>query len=95
MDNTILQRVKSFATVKMINHEKFKQEKCQPSPLRKTCPCTILPPPFFNFSDSPSSVGGNQNLLPLLKKEGGGGRVIQTMLTPRGRKEIVRFFKFS
>ena len=22
-------------------------------PFKKTCPCTILSPPFFNFSDSP------------------------------------------
>ena len=38
----------------MINLEKIKCEKCQtPHPFKKTCPCTILPPPFFNFSDSP------------------------------------------
>ena len=30
--------------------------------------------PFFNFSDPPSSRGGNQNLLlPPLKEKGGGG----------------------
>ena len=34
-------------------------------PFKKACPWTILPPPFFNFSDSPLSGGGNQNLLPL------------------------------
>ena len=34
-------------------------------PFKKACPWTILPPPFFNFSDSPPSGGGNQNLLPL------------------------------
>ena len=76
----------------MINPDKIKQEKCQPPPLRKTCPCIILPTPFFNFSDSPSSGGGNQNLLPPFKK--GGGRV-RTMLIPRERNEIAKFFKFS
>ena len=32
-----------------------------------TCPCTILPPPFFNFSNSAPSEGGNP---PPFKKEG-------------------------
>ena len=52
-------------------------------PFKKTCPYTILPPPFFNFSGySPPSRGGNQNLLPptLKRKEGGGGFKDQTML---------------
>ena len=42
-------------------------------PFKKTCPYTILPPPFFNFSGySPPSRGGNQNLLPpTLKRKGG------------------------
>ena len=44
-----------------------------PHSFKKTCPCTILPPPFFNFSDPPSG-GGNQNLLPTtFKKRGGRG----------------------
>ena len=53
----------------MINLESIKQEQCQAPSLKKTCPCTILPQTFFNFSDS-RSRGGNQNLLslPLLKK---------------------------
>ena len=43
-----------------------------PTPVfKKTCPCTILPPPFFNFSDPPSREG-NQNLLPPPFKKGGG-----------------------
>ena len=37
----------------MINLEKNKLEKCQSPPFKKTCPWTILPSPFFNFSDSP------------------------------------------
>ena len=41
-------------------------------PFKKTFPWTILPAPFFNFSD-PLSGGGNQNLLPLFKKRGAGG----------------------
>ena len=41
---------------------------------RKTYPWTILPSPFFNFSDSLPSGGGNQNLLPPpLKGVGEGG----------------------
>ena len=34
------------------------------TPFKKTCPCTIFPPPSFNFSDSlPSPFReGNQNL---------------------------------
>ena len=59
----------------MINLESIKLEQCQPPSFKKTCPCPILPPTFFNFSDPPSR-GFNQNLLPLplKKKEGGGGR---------------------
>ena len=38
----------------MINLEKIKLEKGHPpSPFKKTCPCAILSPPFFNFSNSP------------------------------------------
>ena len=63
----------NFAKGKVIfkckNDKPWKTEigKMSPCP-----PCTILPPPFFNFSDSPpppSSGAGNQNLLsPPLKK---------------------------
>ena len=53
----------------MINLEKTKKEKCQPPLFKKSCPCYILPPPFFNNSDSlPTPGGGNHNLLPALKK---------------------------
>ena len=56
MRNTILQRVKKFLTVKMVNLEKIKKESFQPSPplltpaFKKTCPCNILAAPYFNFS---------------------------------------------
>ena len=70
MHNTTLQRVKSFLNVKMINHEKIKQEKCQlpppppPSPLLRRCaPASYFHPSLFNFQNPPSE-GGNQNLLP-------------------------------
>ena len=61
----------------MINLEKIKG-KVSPPPFKKTYPCTILPGPSFNFSDSPPSGVGNQNLLPPshptpLKKRGGRG----------------------
>ena len=58
----------------MINLGKIKQERCEPPthPFKKNGPCTILPSPFFNFSDSPSpSEGGNHNLLTPFKKRGG------------------------
>ena len=48
--------------------------KVWPPYFKKTCPWTIVPPPFFNFSDSTPSGGANHNLLPPFKKgEGGGG----------------------
>ena len=50
-----------------------------PLPFKNTCPCTILPPPFFNFSESPPSRGGNQNLPPPFKKYAH----VQTMLINR------------
>ena len=39
-------------------------------PLKKTFPCTILLPPFFNFSESPSPLGELIKIYfhPLLKK---------------------------
>ena len=48
----------------MINLEKIKYEKCQP--FKKTCPCTILPPLFFNFPDSPPPPHGGGNHYPKL-----------------------------
>ena len=53
----------------MINLKKIKKQKCQPSPLKMTCPCTILPLPFFNFSDFPSTVV--KVYFPPLKRGGG------------------------
>ena len=41
----------------MINLEKTKKEKCQPPLFKKSCPCYILPPPFFNNSDSLPTPG--------------------------------------
>ena len=43
--------------------KKLKQKVSAPhsQPFKRTCPCTILPPPF-NFPDPPSR--GNQNLPP-------------------------------
>ena len=36
----------------MINLEKIKHIRKVPAPhFKRTCPCTILPSPFFNFSD--------------------------------------------
>ena len=57
MRYTILQRVKQFVIVKMIN---------------KTCPCTILSPSSFDFSDSPLPLQGSFFFPHLLKKKGGG-----------------------
>ena len=49
----------------MINLEKKlnRESASPPPPFKKTCPCTVLPPHFLIFSDSPSD-GGNQTLLP-------------------------------
>ena len=33
--------------------KKWNKKSSTPPPFKKTCPCTILPPPFFDFSDSP------------------------------------------
>ena len=63
MHNTILQRVKKFLIAKIVNLEKIKQEKYQPPPpppFKRTCPCTILPPPFLIFQIPPSG-GGKRN----------------------------------
>ena len=56
----------------MINLEKLNRKSANlPTPFKKTCPCTILPPPFLIFQIP------RQNLLtpphPFKKKEGGGG----------------------
>ena len=40
----------------MINLEKNQLEKVPGPPFKKTCPCTILSPPFLNFSDPPPPV---------------------------------------
>ena len=40
----------------MINLEKIKSKYQSPA-FKKTCPCTILPPSFFNFSESPPPLG--------------------------------------
>ena len=42
----------------MINLEKIKRKSASPA-FKKICPCTIPPPHFFNFSESPLSGGGN------------------------------------
>ena len=57
MHNTILQRVKKFLTVKMVNLEKIKKERFQPSPLllRRPAPATYLQPHILIFQHfSPS-----------------------------------------
>ena len=54
----------------MINLDKTKQEKCQLPPFKKTCPCTIVQPLFFNFSEPHLDVI-KIYCLPL--KRGGGG----------------------
>ena len=66
MYNTIL-------NVEMINLEKIKSEKSQPPPpFKKTCPSTILPPPFLKFSSYP--VPGD--IIKIYFFKGGG---VQTM----------------
>ena len=64
----------------MINFEKIKLEKSQPPPppFKKTCTCTILPPPFFNFSHFPSLGKVIKIYFPPFIKGGGG---VQSMHT--------------
>ena len=56
--------------------KKLNRKNASPLPLfKKTCPCTILPPPFFNFSDSPPHLWWRYlkfTLPPSKKKKGGG-----------------------
>ena len=46
--------------------------------LRRTCPCTILPLPFFNFPDSPP-LGEAMKILPPFKK-GTGSKLCNLIL---------------
>ena len=55
----------------MIKLKKIKKQKFQASPLKMTCSCTILPLPFFNFSDFPSTGEVVKVYFPPLKRGGG------------------------
>ena len=80
MHNTILRRV--ISKWKMIN---LRKSVSPPPPCKKTCPCTILPAPFFSFSGSlPLTPPGEviKIYFPSLFKGGGGGGGGQTMLVP-------------
>ena len=61
----------------MINLEKIKWEKCHSSPpLKKTCYCTVLSPPFkkiLRFSLTLIEVIKIYSLPPPFKKKGEGG----------------------
>ena len=60
----------------MKNLEKIKLKKSQsPLPFKKTCPCTILPPAFFNFSDSPPTGEVIKIYCPPSLKKGGGSEL--------------------
>ena len=67
----------------MVNLEKLNRKSVSPhSPFKKTCPCTILPPPFFNFLDSPLPPGEVIKIyfLPFKKgRRGGGEGGVRTM----------------
>ena len=56
----------------MINLDKIKQEKCQPPPFKKICPCTIVPPRFLIFQ-SPIPPGEVIKIYCLPLKRGRGG----------------------
>ena len=65
----------------MINLEKIKSEKSQPPPpFKKTCPYTILPPPFLKFSSYP--VPGDIIKIYFFKGGGGGSKLCVTTLKP-------------
>ena len=78
----------------MINPDKIKQEKCQPPPLGRHALAPYFHLLFLIFQIPPPPGEVIKIYFPALKREGGGGRV-RTMLIPRERKEIVKFFKFS
>ena len=76
MHNAILQTVKYFLNVQIINPEKIKQRIASFPPFVKTFPCTILPPHLFIFSNSlpAGEVIKIYSTPPFSKKtEGGGG----------------------
>ena len=56
---------------KKVNLEKIKYEKCQPHPLTKTCPWTILPPLFLFFRAPPPSGEVIKIYSPRPSKQGG------------------------
>ena len=85
MYNRILQRVKQFLNVKMINFEKLWSPPLPP--FKNTCLCTILPP-LFKIFQIPLTP---QNSLPPFKKVcacvcvcacGGGGEGVRSMASP-------------
>ena len=68
-----------------------------PSPFKKTCPCTILPPPLFNFSDSPSLevvIKIYPPLPPSIKKRGGPNYVDLYMSFYEKREIITETSKY-
>ena len=82
----------------MINLENINQEKCQlPCPLfKKTCPCTILPPPFFNFSDPPLRGRLLKFTSPPLEKKGVGTMVDHLryhLLNEKGIKQSINDYR--
>ena len=70
MHNTILQRVKQFLDVKMINLEKIKYEKCQAPLLRRPAPAPYFHHLFKNFSESPPPGEVIKIYFPTLKRGG-------------------------
>ena len=60
----------------MVDLEKIKQEKCQSPPFKRTCPCTILPPPFLIFQIPPPPLREVITIYsPLPFKKGGGSKL--------------------
>ena len=81
----------------MINLENIKSEKCQPPPpptpyFKKTCPCTILPPPFLIFQ-IPPLLGYSKFTSPSFKKEGGGRAMVGITLVDI-RQNWLNWFHF-
>ena len=78
--------MKQFLNVKMINlikKKKKKRKSARPSSFKKTCPCTVLPPTFKNFSDSPPPLWKRYlkfTFAPLNRMGGRGGLNYHHML---------------
>ena len=75
--------------------KKLSKNSANVLPFKNTCPCTILLPPFFNFSDSSSPRKLLEIYFLSLRKSGGGGGGFWTMYEPFISKREMKKGHFS